>query len=246
MTEPLEITEATDVTGGPADFRSLPVPPCLLLVDKPVGVSSARVVSIVRRLTGVKRTGHGGTLDPFASGLLPIMVGREFTRQADELLMGDKEYLMTVRFGSETDTCDLTGVTVAIGDGRLPSVEEIAAVLPSFTGEIMQEPPVYSALKFQGKPLYWYARKGNPITKDARTVRIDSLDLIEMVGPDALFRVACGKGTYMRSLGRDIGRAIGCPAHLVALRRTAVGRFRVSDAWPLWKLIEAGHGKWHE
>ena len=246
MNEAIEHPEAVVELPVETDLTRLPVPPCLILVDKPVGVSSARVVAIVRRLTGVKRTGHGGTLDPFASGLLPVLVGREFTRQADELLMGDKEYLMTVRFGSETDSCDLTGATVSIATCAAPDAAEIREVLSSFTGEIMQEPPIYSALKLNGKPLYWYARKGNPVVKDARPVRIDSLDLVEMVGPDAVFKVACGKGAYMRSLGRDIGRALGCPAHLVGLRRTAVGRFRVEDAWPLWRLVETGRGKFNE
>lgn len=222
---------------------SLPVPPCLILVDKPVGISSTRVVSIVKRIMKVKRTGHGGTLDPFASGLLPVMVGREFTRQADEMLAGDKEYLVTVRFGAETDTGDLTGAVVAVRDGEQPTIEAIRAVLPAFTGEILQEPPVYSALKHNGRPLYWYARNGNPVTKAARAVRIDTIDLVEMVGPDVLFRVACGKGAYMRSLGRDIGRAVGCPAHLIALRRTVVGPYRVSAAWPLARLMEAGFGR---
>lgn len=246
MTESPEIADSIADPAPAVDFTRLPVPPCMILVDKPVGISSARVVTIVRRITGVKRTGHGGTLDPFASGLLPIMVGREFTRQADELLLGDKEYLMTVRFGSETDTCDLTGVTVAVTERGIPDINEIRTVLPSFTGDILQEPPIYSALKHQGKPLYWYARNGNPVTKDARPVRIDSLDLVEKVGPDVLFRVSCGKGAYMRSLGRDIGRALGCPAHLIALRRTVVGRFRIVDAWPLWRLVKAGNGKWNE
>jgi tRNA pseudouridine55 synthase len=223
----------------PCDFQFLPDPPCMILVDKPVGVTSTRVVSIVKRVTKVKRTGHGGTLDPFASGLLPVLVGREFTRQADELLMGDKEYVMTVRFACETDTCDLTGVPTEVRTGPLPTRDLIISVLPAFTGEILQEPPIYSALKHQGKPLYWYARQGNPVTKEARTVRIDSIDFVEMVGPDAVFVVKCGKGTYMRSLGRDIGRAVGCPAHLVALRRTAVGRYRVEDAWPLWRVADA-------
>lgn len=217
-------------------FLTLPLSPCLILVDKPVGITSTRVVSIVKRLMHVSRTGHGGTLDPFASGLLPVMVGREFTRKADELLQGDKEYVMTVRFACETDSCDLTGVPLDLPRGTVPSIGAIMDVLPAFTGAIMQEPPVFSALKFHGKPLYWYARQGNPVTADARAVRIYSIDLVEMIGPDAVLAVRCGKGAYMRSLGRDIGRALGCPAHLVALRRTVVGPYNVSDAWPLWRL----------
>lgn len=220
--------------------RVPPVPPCLIAVDKPIGITSARVVGMVKWLTSTRKVGHGGTLDPFATGLLPILVGREFTKSADSLLMGDKEYVMTVRFGSETDTCDLTGKVVELGTGAIPDAAAIQEVLPAFTGEIQQEPPIYSALKHEGKPLYWYARQGNPVTKPARTVTIHQLEFVEMVGPDAVFRVACGKGAYMRSLGRDIGRALGCPAHLIALRRTAIGPLRIEDAWPLWLLMQSG------
>ncbi len=210
--------------------------PGVILVDKPAGVSSARVVDVVRRVTGIRRTGHGGTLDPFATGLLPVLVGREYTREADDLLAGDKEYLLTVRFGSETDTCDLTGAVVARGEAPLPGEAAIREALRAFVGEVVQEAPAYSALKHEGKPLYWYARRGETVVKPPRNVVIHSADLLEWLAPDAVVKVSCGKGAYMRSLARDLGRSLGCLGHLVALRRTAIGPYRVEQAVPLWRL----------
>jgi tRNA pseudouridine55 synthase len=204
-----------------------------------MGISSARVVAVVRRLTGIKRTGHGGTLDPFATGLLPILVGREFTREADTLLHGDKQYRITVRFGSETDTGDLTGRVIATGASPLPDAQAIEASLAPFVGEIMQEAPAYSALKHEGRPLYWYARQGAPVIKPPRAVRIDSIVLEEWLAPDAVMLVTCGKGAYMRSLGRDIGRILGCLGHLTALRRTRIGPHCVENAIPLRLLEQA-------
>ena len=229
----------TRTTTDAERFRYLPEPPCLILVDKPVGMTSTNVVSVVKRLLNTKRTGHGGTLDPFATGLLPVMVGREVTRQAEELLSGDKEYVMTVRFGAETDSSDLMGKITAVREGPIPDREAIEAVFSDFVGEIMQESPIFSALKYGGKPMYWYARRGIPVSRPPRQVRIDSLEFIEMLGPDVVIAVRCGKGVYMRSLGHDIGRAVGCPAHLIALRRTVVGPHRVEDAWPVWRLKQA-------
>lgn len=213
-----------------------PLGPGVILVDKPAGMSSAFVVDVVRRVTGIRRTGHGGTLDPFATGLLPVLVGREHTRDADSLLAGDKEYLLTIRFGSETDTCDLTGAVIARGESPLPTEEAIRVGLRAFLGEVLQEAPAYSALKHEGRPLYWYARRGEAIVKPPRRVRFDTVDLVEWLPPDAVVRVVCGKGAYMRSLARDLGRSLGCLGHLVALRRTAVGPYRVEQAVPVWRL----------
>lgn len=223
---------------------SLPAGPGLILVDKPVGVSSARVVDCLKRHSGIRRTGHGGTLDPFATGLLPVLVGREFTRQADALLTGDKEYVLTIRFGSETDTGDLTGVVVSRGPGPLPDAEAIRAALAGFEGENPQEPPAHSALKHEGRPLYWYARRGTPVVKPARVVRLGPLELLEWLAPDARVRVGCGKGAYMRSLARDLGRVLGCGAHLIGLRRTRVGEWSIADAIPLWRFEQALGPRW--
>lgn len=223
----------------------LPEGPGLILVDKPAGVSSARVVDCVKRWIGIPRTGHGGTLDPFATGLLPVLAGRAFTRDADRLLNGDKEYDLVIRFGSETDTGDLTGVVVARGPGPLPDADAIRAALATFEGEVMQEPPAHSALKHEGRPLYWYARRGETVVKPARAVRMGPIALVEWLPPDARVRVACGKGAYMRSLARDLGRLLGCGAHLTGLRRTRVGDLSVDDAIPLWRFEQALGSRWH-
>lgn len=212
----------------------------MLLVDKPVGPSSARVVRVVKRLSGASKVGHGGTLDPFASGLLPVMIGRQFTRQASSLLEGDKEYDLILRFGSETDTGDLTGKVLQRTDGVPPSFEDVDGVLDRFRGAIEQEPPVFSALKLEGRPLYWYARRGIEVKKPPRKVEIHRIDPVEYLPPDFRLRVACGKGTYMRTLGRDIGRALGCLGHLIALRRTVVGPYRIDQAVALWRLVAGG------
>jgi len=225
-------------TGGatpPPGWKPFPVPG-LWLIDKPEGISSARVVDVVRRVTGVRRVGHGGTLDPFATGLLPVMVGRECTREAERLLEGDKEYLLRVRLGSETDTGDWTGVMVARGFGPLPGIDVIREAAASFLGEGLQEPPAHSALKHRGRPLYWYARRGQEVVKEARQVVFHEVSLLEFLPPDVGLRVRCGKGAYMRVLARDLGRRLGCLGHLVALRRTAVGEYRVEQAVPLWRL----------
>lgn len=219
------------------DCQKFPFPvPGLWLVDKPEGISSARVVDVVRRVTGVRRVGHGGTLDPFATGLLPVMVGREFTREADRLLQGDKEYLLRVRLGSETDTGDWTGSVVSRGPGGLPGMDVIERTAASFLGEGLQEPPAHSALKHQGRPLYWYARRGQEVAREARPVVFHEIRLLEFLPPDLDLRVRCGKGAYMRVLARDLGRRLGCGGHLVALRRTVVGEYRVEQAVPLWRL----------
>jgi len=208
----------------------------LLLVDKPVGPSSARVVSIVKRACGVRRVGHGGTLDPFASGLLPVLMGRRFTREAGSLLGGDKEYVLTLRLGSETDTLDFTGQVISRGEGPLPSGHDVSAVLGRFEGVIDQKAPAYSALKLDGRPLYWYARRGIKVAAPTRKVEIHQIVMEEFLSPDVKLRVVCGKGTYMRALGRDIGRALGCLGHLTALRRIRVGPYSVDQALPLWRI----------
>ncbi|HQC44784.1 MAG TPA: tRNA pseudouridine(55) synthase TruB [Myxococcota bacterium] len=218
----------------------LPHGPGLYLIDKPAGLSSAKVVSHIKRHTGIPRTGHGGTLDPFATGLLPVLVGREFTKQADSLLMGNKTYVLKVRFGSETDSGDLTGVVVSRG-AQLPSKTAIETGLTWFQGEILQEPPAYSALKHQGRPLYWYARRGKTVVKEPRLIQILSIRLLEWLAPDAVIEVECSKGAYMRSLATDLGRALGCGAHLTELRRTRVANLSVEDAIPLWRFTSVAN-----
>jgi len=204
----------------------------LLVVDKPCGLSSFAVVKRVRALLGKRqeRVGHGGTLDPFASGVLPICMG-EGTKVLPFLLNADKTYEAVVRFGVETDTLDLTGQVLAerpVGDLTAAVVE---GALLSFRGVIEQVPPMFSALKRDGKPLYKYARAGVTVERAPRTVTIHALDLVAFEAPDrARLRICCSKGTYIRSLAADLGRKIGVGGHLIELRRTASGPFRIEQA----------------
>lgn len=214
--------------------------PGILLVDKPSGITSAKVVQVVKGYVATKKVGHAGTLDPFATGLLVLLCGRKATRLANHLLHAEKEYVLTMRFGSETDTGDLCGRVVERCTDPLPTMEAIEEVLPRFTGEISQVPPLYSAIKKDGRPLYWYARHGRRVEVEARKVRIFSITVVEYLPPDLTLRVTCGGGAYMRALGPDIARALSHRAHLVALRRLRVGPFSLSDAVPLWRIVEEG------
>jgi tRNA pseudouridine55 synthase len=213
----------------------------ILVVDKPEGPSSfavlRQVAAVVRRgLPGASgpgtrklKCGHGGTLDPFASGVLPICIG-EATKLAAFLLEADKAYEATVRFGVATDSHDATGTVVATAPVDL-SVEALRPLLAAFVGEIEQVPPMHSALKHQGRPLYSYAREGTEIQRQPRQVQIRALELLSWLPPDtARVRLLCSKGTYVRVLAADLGRAAGTLAHLVALRRIASGPFRIEDA----------------
>jgi tRNA pseudouridine55 synthase len=205
-----------------------------LLLDKPVGLSSNRALQEVKRLLKAKKAGHAGTLDPLASGLLVLLFG-EATKFAAPLLDADKEYVTTLELGSRTSTGDAEGEVLE----RRPvkaSAGEVAAVLERFRGIIDQVPPMHSALKRDGVPLYKLARKGHTVQRAARQVRISELELLGYEPPLVELRVRCSKGTYIRSLGEDIGAALGSGAHLAALRRTGSGRFRVADAVSLERL----------
>ena len=206
----------------------------VLLLDKPPGLSSNAAMQVARRRFDAAKAGHGGTLDPLASGLLPLLFG-EATKFSQGLLDAGKAYLATVRLGARTDTGDAEGRTlierpVDVSDGRL------AAALARFRGDIVQVPPMHSALKRDGQPLYRLARRGLEVERAPRRVRIDRLELVRREGRDLEIEVACSKGTYIRTLADDLGEALGCGAHLAALRRTAVGDFRVADAWTLERL----------
>ncbi|OGQ96836.1 MAG: tRNA pseudouridine(55) synthase TruB [Deltaproteobacteria bacterium RIFOXYD12_FULL_57_12] len=210
----------------------------VFLVDKPVGPSSFRIVQQVRRALGIRKVGHAGTLDPFASGLLVICAGRPATRLIAQLMAGDKEYEATLRLGVETDTQDLEGTIVATRPVPLFDRATVARCLAGFVGEQLQTPPRFSALKYQGKPLYYYARRGVEVSKEPRRVVISRIDCLDL-GPDTLtIRVACGKGTYIRALAQDIGAVLGCGAHLIELRRLRSGPFSVSDSLPGTALAE--------
>jgi tRNA pseudouridine55 synthase len=196
----------------------------VLLLDKPAGLSSSQAVQRVRWLFQARKAGHTGTLDPFATGLLPVCLG-EASKTAAFMLDADKTYEARARLGIATDTADIEGSVTR--NEPVPSLEtaRIESVLTQFLGTIEQVPPMYSALKQGGKPLYELAREGLEIERKARTVTIHALELIDWSSPDLVFRVACSKGTYVRTLAEDIAQALGSCAHLRALRRTASGIF---------------------
>src|SRR5471030_313412 len=195
-----------------------------VVLDKPVGMTSTHAVSVVKRLFTAKRAGHAGTLDPLASGCLPIALG-EATKTVPFVMDGRKLYRFTVRWGEERYTDDAEGRVVATSDQR-PSVEAIQALLPAYTCTIQQVPPRYSAIKIEGERAYDLARDGQSVELTARPVDIGRLEMVEVPDPDhAILEAECGKGTYVRSLARDFGRALGCFGHVSALRRAAVGSF---------------------
>jgi tRNA pseudouridine55 synthase len=211
-----------------------------LILDKPVGLGSTTAVAKVRRLFGAEKAGHGGTLDPLASGLLPIALG-EATKTVPFVMDGRKEYRFTLRFGEARSTEDAEGDVTATSDVR-PTDQEIRGALPRFVGDIEQTPPAYSALKIQGQRAYDLVRAGQVVELRPRRVSIERLEFIARFDPDhADFVVTCGKGTYIRSLGRDIALALGTVGHLSALRRTAAGPFREDQAISLPKLLDLGH-----
>lgn len=212
-----------------------------LAIDKPQGLTSTAVVTQVRRITGAAKAGHGGTLDPMATGVLPIALG-EATKTVSYVMDGAKSYTFRIRWGQATDTDDAEGKIIAESDLR-PTAEAITAALGAFQGEIQQIPPRYSAVKVAGQRAYALAREGEEVELKARTVRIDSFCLGNIIDPDhADFTVQSGKGTYMRSLARDLASVLGTCGHLCRLRRVACGPFHESAAIPLDKLDQLVHG----
>ena len=200
----------------------------VLLLDKPSGLSSNAALQRAKRLFQAEKAGHTGTLDPLASGLLPLCFG-EATKFAQALLDARKEYVATLRFGIATTTGDAEGEPVASGPSEVER-SAVEAALPRFIGRIAQTPPRHSALKFEGRAYYEYARAGVDIARPPREVEIIALEIVAWSPPAAVLRVACGKGTYIRALAEDVGRALGTHAHLAALRRTASGPFLLADA----------------
>jgi tRNA pseudouridine55 synthase len=216
----------------------------IFVIDKPAGPTSFKMVSGVRRVLGIKKVGHAGTLDPFATGLLVVCVGRPATRMISRMMDGQKEYLATLCLGVETETLDPEGAVVARNPVGPLRAEQIEDCLRLFRGEQLQVPPIYSALKHQGKPLYHYARQGISIVKEARSVFIETLertdggfDLAGGEGSQLSLRVVCSKGTYIRSLAADIGRSLGCGAHLTQLRRIKSGCFTLDQSFPGDELL---------
>lgn len=209
-----------------------------LVLDKPAGMTSTQAVAAVRRIFDARKAGHAGTLDPLATGILPIALG-EATKTVPYIVEGQKDYAFTVRWGAATDTDDAEGRTVATSDAR-PEPEAIEALLPGFTGEILQAPPAFSAVKIDGERAYDLARAGEAVAPEPRPVCIEALALDGCPDRDtALFTARCSKGTYVRALARDMGRALGCLGHVVALRRTRVACFAEADAVAMPELRAA-------
>lgn len=222
----------------------------VFLIDKPAGISSFGVVSRMRRVLGIKKVGHAGTLDPFATGLLIVCGGRAATKLISRFMEGQKEYLTTLLLGVETKTQDPEGEvtsTRTVGTLTPASIEE---VLEQYRGEQLQTPPAYSALKHKGKPLYYYARKGIEVKKEPRKILIRELERIGNTGDlsgetaELQLRIVCSKGTYIRTLGAEIGNSLGCGAHLVQLRRTRSGQFDVQDALS-WDELQSENALQH-
>lgn len=209
----------------------------ILLVDKPAGMTSHDVVDKIRRRFGFRKVGHAGTLDPQCTGLLVIMTGRA-TKLADRLITQDKLYEGVMRLGIETDSQDADGKVTAQRDYSGITAGQIELKMRSMVGDLMHTPPMVSAVKQDGVPLYKLARKGRVVERKAKLVRIFEFNLESFSPPDASFRLRCSKGVYVRTLCAEIGEALGCGAHLAALRRIESGNFSVSDAVPLQTILE--------
>lgn len=209
----------------------------ILVIDKPKGITSHDVVDVVRRRFGIRRVGHAGTLDPMATGVLVMLVGRA-TKSAETFLKDDKEYVATLFFGRSTDTQDATGKVLEKKDVNGLDIDTVRKALESFRGNMEQIPPMVSAKKYKGKKLYQLARKGKTVPRKPCPITIHEIELLEFAPPEVIFRVKCSKGTYVRTLCEDIGRSLGYPAHMSALKRTQSGRFSLKEARPLDDINE--------
>lgn len=218
----------------------------VLVVDKPIGLTSHDVVQIIRRGTGIRRAGHTGTLDPRASGVLVVLIGPA-VRLSEYVSASDKRYQATIRLGSSTDTYDSEGTVTATRPIEDITEEKFYEILQTFVGKIEQVPPPYSAVKVQGRKAYEMARQGEEVDLEPRTIEVYGLDILEWASPEVVIDVYCSSGTYVRSLANDLGKALGTGAHLVGLRRTKSGRFTLRDAVPLRRLKEAfDAGDWYK
>lgn len=218
----------------------------VLVVDKPVGMTSHDVVQVIRNGTGLRRAGHTGTLDPRASGVLVILVGPA-VRLSEYVSASDKRYQAIIRLGSTTDTFDAEGKFTRSNQPINVTEAQFEEVLKSFIGEIEQTPPPYSAVKVQGRKAYEMARQGEEVDLAPRKIQVHHLEVLEWAPPEVVVDVHCSSGTYVRSLANDLGEKLGCGAYLVGLRRTKSGRFSLRDATPLRKLQEAfTAGNWYQ
>lgn len=218
----------------------------ILNVNKPRGMTSFAIVSLVRKLTGIRRVGHAGTLDPIAEGVLPICLGQA-TRVVEYLIGQPKVYYATIRLGAATDTYDSEGAVTATGDPSALTEAEIASALQSFAGEIEQLAPMYSAVKHRGQPLYRYARAGKDAPRTPRKVKVYAIALRRFALPVIEVEMEVGRGTYVRTLAHDLGERLGCHAHLEGLTRTRTGPFRIEEAVGIDQLRAAAEaGTWED
>ncbi len=227
------------------------IQPCLqnsfegiVLVNKPVGITSHDVVAFVRRTFKMRRVGHAGTLDPMATGVLVILLGSS-TKLFDKFVAFDKTYRATLRLGLKTTTADIMGQTLLERPYDGIDEDAIVKVFTQFTGDIEQKPPMVSAVKHQGERLYKIARLGLEVERAARPVRIDELRILQYHLPDVEFLMSCSKGTYVRQLAEDVGEVLGCGACISQIERTKVGPFDIKDAVPMENLNEGHILKWH-
>lgn len=218
----------------------------VLVVDKPVGLTSHDVVQVIRKGTNIRRAGHTGTLDPRASGVLVVLIGPA-VRLSEYVSASDKRYQAILRLGATTDTYDADGKVTSSRPVEHITEDQFQDELQHFVGEIEQVPPPYSAVKVKGRKAYEMAREGEEVDLAPRKITVYSLDLLEWAPPEAVIDVYCSSGTYIRSLAHDLGENLGCGAHLVGLRRTKSGRFTLRDAVPLRKLKDAfQEGNWYQ
>ncbi len=218
----------------------------VLVLDKPIGLTSHDVVQIIRRGTGIRRAGHTGTLDPRASGVLVVLIGPA-VRLSEYVSASDKRYQATIRLGSSTNTYDSEGTVTKAGSVDNITEEQFDEILQGFVGEIEQVPPPYSAVKVKGKKAYEMARKGKEVELEPRIINVYNLEILEWAPPEVVVDVYCSSGTYVRSLANDLGEALGTGAHLIGLRRTKSGQFTLRDAVPLRRLKESfDAGDWYQ
>ena len=204
----------------------------LIVVDKAIGMSSMDVVRRVRRAAGGAKTGHAGTLDPLATGVVICCLGKA-TKCVEKLMGQPKAYHTVIDLSAFTNTDDLEGEREEVAVATLPTREQVEAVIPQFVGEIQQTPPIYSAIHINGQRAYKLARKGEAVEMPVKTVRIDHIDVMDYAWPNLTLSIDCGRGTYIRSLGRDIGKQLNTGGHLASLRRTAVGEYTLEKSHPI-------------